>query len=71
MNVIDDFFIMIPRHSEKNDIWHLLCYHFFDNYTPMKMKEPKTGGAKRVLVVEDDQDFRRYITDCLEAEGIS
>jgi len=24
-----------------------------------------------VLVVDDDQDFRRYITDCIEAEGIS
>ncbi len=24
-----------------------------------------------MLVVEDDQDFRRYITDCIEAEGIS
>ena len=24
-----------------------------------------------MLVVDDDQDFRRYITDCLEAEGIS
>jgi DNA-binding response OmpR family regulator len=23
-----------------------------------------------VLVVENDQDFRRYITDCVEAEGI-
>ena len=23
-----------------------------------------------MLVVEDDQDFRRYITDCLEAEGV-
>ena len=37
----------------------------------MNMKEPKTNSGKRVLVVDDDQDFRRYITDCLEAEGIS
>ncbi|HEV2393075.1 MAG TPA: response regulator [Verrucomicrobiae bacterium] len=35
------------------------------------MKEPKTDGRKRVLVVDADQDFRRYITDCIEAEGIS
>lgn len=35
------------------------------------MKEPNTSGGKRVLVVDADQDFRRYITDCLEAEGIS
>jgi DNA-binding response OmpR family regulator len=37
----------------------------------MNMKEPNTSGGKRVLVVDADQDFRRYITDCLEAEGIS
>jgi two-component system, response regulator RegA len=37
----------------------------------MNMKEPKTDAGKRVLVVEDDQDFRRYMTDCLEVEGIS
>ncbi len=37
----------------------------------MNMKNPKPDSRKRVLVVEDDQDFRRYITDCLEAEGIS
>ena len=37
----------------------------------MNMKEQKTNSAKRVLVVDNDQDFRRYITDCLEAEGIS
>ena len=36
----------------------------------MNMKEPNTNGGKRVLVVDADQDFRRYITDCLEAEGI-
>jgi len=35
------------------------------------MKEPKPEGKKRVLVVDADQDFRRYITDCIEAEGIS
>jgi len=32
------------------------------------MKEP---SKKRVLVVDADQDFRRYITDCIETEGIS
>jgi two-component system response regulator RegA len=37
----------------------------------MNMKEPKPDGGKCVLVVDNDQDFRRYITDCLEAEGIS
>jgi two-component system response regulator RegA len=36
----------------------------------MNIKEPKPD-RKRVLVVDDDQDFRRYITDCIEAEGIS
>jgi len=35
------------------------------------MKGQKLEGGKRVLVVEEDQDFRRYITDCIEAEGIS
>jgi DNA-binding response OmpR family regulator len=35
------------------------------------MKEPKPDDRKRVLVVDGDQDFRRYITDCIEAEGIS
>src|SRR5215831_18045310 len=28
-------------------------------------------GKGRVLVVEYDQEFRRYITECIEAEGIS
>ncbi len=37
----------------------------------MNAKEPKTDGRKRVLVVDADQDFRRYLTDCIEAEGIS
>ena len=37
----------------------------------MNMKKPKSDGGKRVLVVDADQDFRRYITDCIEAEGIS
>jgi DNA-binding response OmpR family regulator len=46
----------------------LLFYH---NTTPMNMKGQKLDGGKRVLVVEDDQDFRRYLTDCIEAEGIS
>src|SRR5512138_2198548 len=42
-----------------------------DNQASMNMKQPKPHGGKRVLVVEDDQDFRRYLTDCIEAEGIS
>jgi DNA-binding response OmpR family regulator len=37
----------------------------------MNMKEPKSEARKRVLVVDSDQDFRRYIIDCVEAEGIS
>jgi DNA-binding response OmpR family regulator len=37
----------------------------------MNIKGQKLDGGKRVLVVEYDQDFRRYITDCIEAEGIS
>lgn len=37
----------------------------------MNIKDPKSDGGKRVLVVEDDQDFRRYVTDCIQAEGIS
>jgi len=51
--------------------WYGFCCHFLDTQTSMNMKEPKTDGAKRVLVVDYDQDFRRYITDCLEAQGIS
>ena len=43
----------------------------FDNLTATTMKEPKSDGRKRVLVVDADQDFRRYVIDCLEAEGIS
>ena len=35
------------------------------------MKGQKLNDGKRVLVVEDDQDFRRYLIDCIEAEGIS
>lgn len=37
----------------------------------MNMKEPKPDNRKRVLVVEADQDFRRYVTECIEAEGVS
>jgi DNA-binding response OmpR family regulator len=37
----------------------------------MHLKGQKLDGGKRVLLVEDDQDFRRYLTDCIEAEGIS
>ncbi len=44
---------------------------FRQSDAPMNIREPKSDGGKRVLVVEDDQDFRRYITDCIEAEGIS
>src|SRR5215471_2796855 len=41
------------------------------NMATMNTKGEKTDGGNRVLVVEDDQDFRRYLTDCIEAEGIS
>ena len=37
----------------------------------MNMKEPKPETRKRVLVVDSDQDFRRYVIDCIEAEGMS
>jgi DNA-binding response OmpR family regulator len=37
----------------------------------MNKKGQKLEVGKRVLVVEYDQEFRRYITDCIEAEGIS
>jgi DNA-binding response OmpR family regulator len=37
----------------------------------MNMKGQKFDGGERVLVVEYDQEFRRYITECIEAEGIS
>jgi len=37
----------------------------------MNTKGEKIDSGKRVLVVEDDQDFRRYLTDCIEAEGLS
>lgn len=37
----------------------------------VSIKDSKPNAAKRVLVVDGDQDFRRYITDCLQAEGIS
>lgn len=37
----------------------------------MNLKGQKLDSGKRVLVVEGDQDFRRYLVDCIEAEGIS
>src|SRR5215469_5096165 len=38
----------------------------------MNIKSQKLEvGKGRVLVVEYDQEFRRYITECIEAEGIS
>jgi len=39
-------------------------------FSSMNLKETKPCGEKPVLVVDYDHDFRRYITDCLEAEGI-
>ncbi len=57
--------------GENFDVWHDFCGRFLDNQAAMNMKAPKPDGGKRVLVVEDDQDFRRYLIDCIEAEGIS
>src|SRR3974390_1990857 len=37
----------------------------------MNIKGEKLDASKCVLVVEDDQDFRRYLIDCIEAEGLS
>src|SRR5262245_3080440 len=36
----------------------------------MNVKKPKPDSGMRVLVVDGDQDFRRYVTDCIQAEGI-
>ncbi len=36
----------------------------------MNVKEPNLKPRKKVLVVDSDQDFRRYIIDCIDAEGI-
>ncbi len=55
--------------GEEFDLGMNFAAVFFDNAT-VNMKQQKPDGAKRVLVVDDDQDFRRYISDCLEAEGI-
>lgn len=62
---------MIPRHSGKFDIWHRSCCYFFDTDAAMNIKQPKPDAGKRVLLVDNDQDFRRYLTDCIESEGIS
>src|SRR5512133_1974697 len=47
-----------------------MCSHFLDNRVSMNAKQSQPNGGKRVLVVDNDQEFRRYVTDCLEAEGI-
>jgi DNA-binding response OmpR family regulator len=56
--------------SEKNDIG-MLSACVFGHQAAMNVKKPKLDGGKRVLVVDADQESRRYITDCIEAEGIS
>src|SRR5215472_5087534 len=43
----------------------------FKQLASMNIKGQKLDSGKRVLVVEYDQDLRRYLTDCIEAEGIS
>jgi two-component system response regulator RegA len=48
-----------------------LLLRFFRQPDTMIMQKPRHKGGKRVLVVDYDQDFRRYLTDCIEAEGIS
>ena len=57
--------------SEKLDIGMVSAINFFNDLASMNVKGEKFDGGNRVLVVEGDQDFRRYITDCIEAEGIS
>src|SRR5438067_2804838 len=37
----------------------------------MNVKDSKPEVRQHVLVVDADQDFRRYITDCIEALGLS
>src|SRR5579859_7618204 len=69
--VCDGFFISIPAYRGKIDTGMVFAVIFCTMRTSMNMKEPKPWGGKRVLVVDSDQDFRRYITDCLQAEGIS
>ena len=49
----------------------MICADVFCTMQTGNMKEPKTWAERRVLVVDNDQDFRRYVTDCLEAEGLS
>ena len=60
----------LPRNSEKIDIGMGYAFRFFDNQAPMNVRKPNPDNEKRVLVVDADQDFRRYLTDCIEAEGI-
>jgi DNA-binding response OmpR family regulator len=61
----------ILRHREKFDSGMVSASILIEFRHPMNIKGEKFDGGKRVLVVEYDQDFRRYITDCIEAEGIS
>ena len=37
----------------------------------MNSKAAKPDDRRRVLVVDADQEFRRYVIDCIEAEGLS
>jgi two-component system response regulator RegA len=67
----DGFFISMAICSEKFDTGMIFAVIFYTMQASINMKETKTCGGKRVLVVDNDQDFRRYITDCLQAEGIS
>ncbi len=59
-----------PAYDDKIDVG-MSCAPFFHHQASMNIKQPEPNLGKRVLVVDDDQDFRRYITDCIEAEGIS
>jgi DNA-binding response OmpR family regulator len=71
MDVLDGFFITFSGCSEKINIGTVCAVILEQFQASMNMKGEKLDNGKRVLVVEHDQDFRRYIIDCIEAEGIS
>jgi DNA-binding response OmpR family regulator len=55
----------------KNSTMAPLMLSYLSQLMSMNVKETKPDGRKRVLVVDADQDFRRYLTDCIEDDGIS
>jgi len=74
-DAIGGFFTRLLGLWWKIRFWYAFCCHFLDIQASMNMKDSKTdgdgAGAKRVLVVDFDQDFRRYMIDCIEAHGMS